>query len=452
MAAAEVQQAPLPAAGYPITLASRPNRWTRQPEPVTSVALEPVAQDEEDPTDPSQEALSTLKVLLPEHSDEFLREILEKGGGNAEAALQVLLADVDAAEDVELSDSGSIRKDLDSTPVDADETSDHNVTNTPVYGSCDPEAHPDNEILQPAATSESPSEIDAEIVEQLVAMEIEEETARNAVECTSGMGIEAALDFLANSNADHEGRQAEGTQVRDEPAEGADKTKVADITPAPAESSWANVAKLSTVDPNDNDANEEFPSLAEAAAKPKPPSAAAPKTGDNATGSMDDAEFAKLLASGAFGVPDDADPSAGGSGSSGSSSSSSSAPAPASSSSSTTASSSATASSSNARKTTPSHPVAKPSPEAEWTIIEAPKEATTSSFTRNLEAPAWQPLLRSGGKDLSSEKKTFFDIQTERLKAALATMPAPPVVPASSKDMHGAGKGSGKGAERRGGG
>jgi hypothetical protein len=88
-----------------------------------------------------------------------------------------------------------------------------------------------------------------------------------------------------------------------------------------------------------------------------------------------------------------------------------------------------------------------------WTVINAKPEPTqvSSNFVQQPDAPAWQPLLRSGGKDLSSAKRTFYDAQTDRLKAALAAAPKPPdALGPSATDMHGAGKGSGK-ASRGGG-
>jgi len=102
-----------------------------------------------------------------------------------------------------------------------------------------------------------------------------------------------------------------------------------------------------------------------------------------------------------------------------------------------------------------------------WTVVVAePKSAPEpSSFKQNAEAPSWQPLLRSGGKDMSvPTERTFYDRQTDRMKAALATKAPVEMVGPSAKDMHGMGggnnnsnnddkgKGKGKGGERNGGG
>lgn len=94
-----------------------------------------------------------------------------------------------------------------------------------------------------------------------------------------------------------------------------------------------------------------------------------------------------------------------------------------------------------------------------WTVIQEEVQPAESKFVPNMEAPAWQPLLRTGGKDPSSSNRTHYDVQTERLKAALAAPRKIDIVAPSGHDPHtgdmnGAQKekGSGKGGASRGGG
>lgn len=80
-----------------------------------------------------------------------------------------------------------------------------------------------------------------------------------------------------------------------------------------------------------------------------------------------------------------------------------------------------------------------------WTVVEAePTQRATCDFVTNSEAPPWLPMLRTGGKDTSSAKPTFYDLQTQRLKAALGSRPQISSTSFASKDLHGVGKGSGR--------
>jgi hypothetical protein len=83
-----------------------------------------------------------------------------------------------------------------------------------------------------------------------------------------------------------------------------------------------------------------------------------------------------------------------------------------------------------------------------WTVVDAEDNVQKPKINGKCEpkpdAPSWLPLARSGGKDMSSLKATFHDVQTDRLKAALGAPPAAVAVAATSQDMHGAGKGNGR--------
>lgn len=84
-----------------------------------------------------------------------------------------------------------------------------------------------------------------------------------------------------------------------------------------------------------------------------------------------------------------------------------------------------------------------------WTVVDAvhdrkPEPPLQAKLEPKPDAPSWLPLLRSGGKDPSSSKPTFYDVQTDRLKAALGAVHTAPAVGATANDLHGAGKGSGR--------
>jgi len=79
-----------------------------------------------------------------------------------------------------------------------------------------------------------------------------------------------------------------------------------------------------------------------------------------------------------------------------------------------------------------------------WTVVDSEPKQATSNFVTDPEAPSWLPMLRTGGKDTSSAKLTFYDLQTQRLQAALNATPQGDSTSFTPKDLHGAGKGSGK--------
>lgn len=75
----------------------------------------------------------------------------------------------------------------------------------------------------------------------------------------------------------------------------------------------------------------------------------------------------------------------------------------------------------------------------EWTVVDSrAKPIATPAPAVNTDAPTWLPLMQTGGKDTSSSLPTYYDLQTQRMKAALGPAPAAAAGP-SSRDLHGQG-------------
>jgi len=278
-------------------------------------------------------AVMALKVLLPQHSDDRLRQLLKESGGDADTVLESLLAGID---DVVAAPAAP------AVLVAAPPAEVRPAAPTPV-------------VVAPVTVDTTPAApaIDESSVRTITDMGFDPASARAALVATDGDG-DAALELLLSGG--------------DLPADAAAASSSSSALPAAAAAASSSSSDLPAA-------------AAEAPASP-----------------LSEEQL----------PPQDAAPSMSG-----------------------------------------------------WTVIQEEVVSEESKFVANVEAPSWQPLLRTGGKDSSSTKRTHYDVQTERLKAALSAPAKRDAVIATTHDPHtgdmhggekGKGKGDGKGKERRGGG
>jgi len=90
-------------------------------------------------------------------------------------------------------------------------------------------------------------------------------------------------------------------------------------------------------------------------------------------------------------------------------------------------------------------PDTAPMPIGTWHVIDTvPRAAPVAA--PDPDAPAWLPLVRTGGKDVSAPGSTFYDLQSERLKAALGKPPTVVSSLSATQELHSRGGGKGMGA------
>jgi len=320
MAAADVQRPPVGDAGYQMLPTYR-NRWTRKGP----------AKEDFSSTCSSDESMSALKVLLPEHSEQLLRRLLKECSGSPDAVLEALLAEVDDVAKPSstpavtlLQESALMPALVTSPPTPAPPTASSSLPEDSAVAACSPTQAP---VDQDDACADH-------TVQELIGLGFDEAKAREAVMSISDPSdANLAMDWIFEHSKDEN--------------DGSGGASSSSALPTAAASS-----------PSD---------------QPTGFGSAQPEASAVTERRKDEAET------------------------------------------------------------------------KEWTVVDMRPPPDPGKFAQNLDAPVWQPLLRTGGKDPSSDKATYYDVQTDRLKAALAAVPKPAVISASSQDMHGAGKGEGKG-------